>query len=78
MDQKSLQVKLSDNNEPDFQFEDLFQVHEIQEMQNSFSVATGVASIITHPDGKPITSSANFCRLCNDIIRKTEKVVSTA
>lgn len=73
MDQKSLQGKLSDNNGPDFQFEDLFQVHEIQEMQNSFSAATGVASIITYPDGKPITSSSNFCRLCNDIIRKTEK-----
>ena len=73
MDQKSLQGKLSDNNGPDFQFEDLFQVHEIQEMQNSFSAASGVASIITYPDGKPITSSANFCRLCNDIIRKTEK-----
>ena len=71
MNKKPLQGK--DNNEADFQFEDLFQVHEIQEMQNSFSVATGVASIITHPDGKPITSSSNFCRLCNDIIRKTEK-----
>ncbi|MEA4852173.1 MAG: PAS domain S-box protein [Paludibacter sp.] len=71
MNKKPLQDK--DNNESDFQFEDLFQVHEIQEMQNSFSAATGVASIITYPDGKPITSSSNFCRLCNDIIRKTEK-----
>lgn len=71
MNKKPLQDK--DNNESDFQFEDLFQIHEIQEMQNSFSAATGVASIITYPDGKPITSSSNFCRLCNDIIRKTEK-----
>ena len=36
MNKKTLQGK--DNNEADFQFEDLFLVHEIQEMQNSFSV----------------------------------------
>ena len=54
MNKKPLQGK--DNNESDFQFEDLFQMHEIQEMQNSFSAATGVASIITYPDGKPITN----------------------
>jgi PAS domain S-box-containing protein len=38
-----------------------------------FSDATGVASIITQPDGRPITRPSNFCRLCNEIIRNTEK-----
>jgi len=52
---------------------DIFDVEEIQRMQDLFSDATGVASIITHPDGTPITKPSNFCRLCNDIIRKTEK-----
>jgi len=42
-------------------------------MQDMFSAATGVASIITHPNGVPITRPSNFCRLCIDIIRKTEK-----
>ena len=29
--------------------------------------------MITHPDGRPLTSPSGFCRLCKDIIRKTEK-----
>ncbi|MBT3279541.1 MAG: PAS domain S-box protein [Phycisphaerales bacterium] len=53
-------------------FEDLFDLQEIQALQDSFSKATGVASIITHTDGTPITEPSNFCRLCRDIIRKTE------
>ena len=54
-------------------FHDLFNINEIQEIQDLFSEATGVASIITYPDGIPITKPSNFCRLCIDIIRKTEK-----
>ena len=55
------------------EFEDLFNIEEIQKIQDEFTKATGVASIITHADGTPITKPSNFCRLCNDIIRKTEK-----
>lgn len=54
-------------------FEDLFNLEDIQRLQDEFAAATGVASIITHTDGTPITEPSNFCRLCNDIIRKTEK-----
>ena len=54
-------------------FEDLFNLADIQRLQNEFSAATGVASIITHPDGTPLTEPSNFCRLCSSIIRKTEK-----
>ncbi len=53
------------------EFADLFDLEKIQQMQNSFSKATGVASIITKPDGTPITQPSNFCRLCG-IIRNTE------
>jgi diguanylate cyclase (GGDEF)-like protein len=38
-----------------------------------FAQATGVASIITHADGRPITRPSNFCRLCQTLIRNTEK-----
>ncbi len=55
------------------EFEDLFNMDEIQLIQDRFAEATGVASIITHIDGKPITQPSNFCRLCSDIIRKTER-----
>jgi PAS domain S-box-containing protein len=54
-------------------FEDLFDVDEIQSIQDAFADATGVASIITAPDGTPITRQSRFCRLCNSIIRGTEK-----
>ena len=55
------------------EFSDLFNVDEIQALQDEFAEATGVASIITRPDGTPITDPSNFCRLCQDIIRQTEK-----
>ncbi|MBL6945128.1 MAG: PAS domain S-box protein [Rhodospirillales bacterium] len=57
-------------------FEDLFELSDIQQLQDEFAEATGVASLITRPDGTPITEPSNFCRLCRDIIRKTEKGLS--
>jgi PAS domain S-box-containing protein len=56
----------------DIQFVDIFNLDDIQRIQDLFADATGVASIITHPDGTPITRPSNFCRLCNEIIRKTD------
>ncbi len=55
------------------QFSDLFNLSEIQRIQDDFAQATGVASIITTPDGTPITNPSNFSRLCSEIIRKSEK-----
>lgn len=57
----------------DYNFYDLFDIDEIQTLQDAFASLTGVASIITLPDGTPVTTPSNFCRLCNDIIRQTEK-----
>ncbi len=54
-------------------FEDLFDPITIQRIQDEFAAATGVASIITHPDGTPITAPSNFTYLCSEIIRKTEQ-----
>jgi diguanylate cyclase (GGDEF)-like protein/PAS domain S-box-containing protein len=56
-----------------YTFKDLFNLDEIQKLQDAFSEATGVASIITEPDGKPITRPSNFSCLCSEVIRKTEK-----
>lgn len=52
-------------------FEDLFNLADIQRLQDEFARATGVASIITGTDGTPITAPSGFCRLCKDIIRET-------
>jgi ligand-binding sensor protein len=57
----------------DISFTDLFNIDDIQEIQDTFCEATGVASLITTPDGTPITRPSNFSHLCNNIIRKTEK-----
>lgn len=45
-------------------FDDLFDLTTIQRIQDEFSNATGVASLITLPDGTPITNPSNFTRLC--------------
>jgi|GEM_PF-740872 PAS domain S-box-containing protein len=54
-------------------FEELFDLAAIQRIQDEFAAATGVASIITKPDGTPLTAPSHFTRLCEDIIRKTER-----
>ncbi len=55
------------------QLKDLFDLAEIQRIQDAFAQATGVASIITDVDGTPLTRPSNFCRLCEHLIRKTSK-----
>ncbi len=79
---KSLEKSLIDRivaltqplNEPSSaQFSDLFNIDQLQQLQDAFAEATQVASLITLPDGTWVTQPSNFCRLCNDIIRKTEK-----
>lgn len=61
------------NDAVGIQFSDLFNIDELQHIQDAFAEATGVASIITTPDGIPITRPSNFCRLCSEIIRTSEK-----
>ncbi|MBS4097046.1 MAG: PAS domain S-box protein [Sulfuricella sp.] len=61
------------NDTASITFEELFNLEDIQRLQDDFAKATGVASLITHPDGTPITAPSGFCRLCRDILRKTDK-----
>ena len=61
------------NTELSIPFDELFRIEDIQRLQDLFADANGVASIITFPDGTPITKPSNFCRLCSNIIRETEK-----
>lgn len=57
----------------DIDFSELIDLETMQKLQDEFSDATGVASVITLTDGTPITRASNFTHLCQDIIRKTEK-----
>jgi len=54
-------------------FTDLFDIDEIQKIQDTFADATGVGSVITEPNGVPITKPSNFCNLCTNVIRSTPK-----
>ncbi len=56
----------------DVDFNDLFQLEDIQKLQDRFACATGVASVITRPDGTPLTRPSGFTQLCAGIIRQTE------
>ena len=64
--------KSKSNKITSLHFNDLFNIEEIQNLQNVFSDVHGVASIITAPDGKPITKTSNFCNFCS-LIRTTEE-----
>ena len=54
-------------------FEDLFNLSDIQHLQDLYAEAFGVAALITRPDGTPITKPSNFTYLCENLIRKTRK-----
>ncbi|MBN2684631.1 MAG: PAS domain S-box protein [Pontiellaceae bacterium] len=56
----------------DIAFKDLFSLEDIQRLQDEFSAATGVASVITTPDGEPITRFSNGTKLCAELIRCSE------
>lgn len=57
----------------DIAIDNLFDVADLQKLQDQFADAFGVASIITDPQGNPITTPSNFSYLCQELIRKTEK-----
>jgi PAS domain S-box-containing protein len=52
---------------------DIFDLSEVQKVQDAFARAAGVASLVTAPDGAPLTNPSNFCRLCAEVIRGTKK-----
>lgn len=52
-------------------FEDVFDLEEIQKVQDAFCLASGMAALIINPDGTPITKPSGFCKLC-EAIRSTE------
>jgi len=63
---------ITEPQEVDVQFTDIFNIDEIQRLQDLFSNATGVASIIINTDGTAITGASNYCTLCQ-LVRSNEK-----
>ena len=48
----------------DLSFTDLFDLKDIQAVQDAFAQAVGVTSLITTPEGAPLTKPSNPCSLC--------------
>ena len=64
---QNIQEKMMSNiNE--IYFYDLFDQNEIQELQNLFSDAHGVSSVITDLEGNLLTTPSNFTSLCKMVI----------
>ncbi len=69
-----LKEKLSDLERPSgntsaLGFTDLFDIDEIQKIQDTFAKTSGVASVIVDVAGYRITRPSNYCALCRDVIR---------
>lgn len=73
IDQRVLALTQPLGDVAEISFDTLFDRKKIQEFQDEFSAVSEVASIITLPDGTPITQPSHFTDLCQNIIRKTEK-----
>lgn len=56
----------------DIAFGDLFNLPEIQRIQNEFATATGVASIIVDAEGVAITEPSNFVDYCQYLVAAGE------
>ncbi len=55
-----------------YNINDIFNIDELQKIQDAFAEATGVASLITDPQGNAITKPSNTSFLCENVIKKTE------
>lgn len=60
------------DTEHEIDFEDILSLSDMQQLQDLFAEAFGVAALITTPEGKPITQPSNFTALCGGIIRASE------
>jgi PAS domain S-box-containing protein len=72
LEQRMVSLTLPLDNAEGITFEELFNIEDIQRLQDEFAQAMGVASLITRPDGSPITKPSGFCEFCQ-LIRKTRK-----
>jgi len=62
----------SENSIENIVFEDLFNLPDLQLLQDNLAYSWGVAMLLTRPDGTAITSPSNFTNFCQ-FIRVTEK-----
>lgn len=54
------------------EFRNVFELSELQELQDVLAKSLQMSSIITTVDGEPLTEPSNFCRLCKEYVRSSE------
>ena len=54
------------------QITDLIEVEDLQKIQDAFAQMTGMASITTDVEGKPVTKPSNFTDFCMKHIRNSK------
>ena len=60
-----LETLLSPDKEiMDLKIQEILPVEKLQKFQDAFAVANSVASVITDPEGNPITEPSNFTKTC--------------
>ena len=52
---------------------EILDMKDVQQIQDSFSEATGVASVILDTKGRFLTKPSHFCRLCREIVRTRKR-----
>jgi two-component system, LytTR family, sensor kinase len=60
---------------PELQIEDLIDLNLLQRIQNTFAEAMGVAAVTVDRQGRPVTATSNFCKVCQ-MIRSTAEGLS--
>ncbi len=70
LEKRMMALTLPLEKNQNFALDDLFNLDDLQHIQDDFSNALGVASVITRLDGTPITKYSNFTRLCGSLIRQ--------
>ena len=56
--------ELSIPEKTDIEFADIFNIEYLQQLQDSFTLSTGVLAVLIYPDGTPITKVSNYCGKC--------------
>ena len=51
----------------------LFDIRELQKLQDDFAETMGVASVITDSEGNPVTRLSNYTKYCSEYVRGTEE-----
>lgn len=73
LEQQLSDISQLDRDTSELEFTDLFNLNEIQAVQDSFALSSGVASIIVDLQGHHITHPSNYSMLCRDVISGTAK-----